>query len=116
MQPTDLPEQTKTKKQQIRELVISHPEYSAEEVANKVGTTKENVWKEKSKMASEGLIVRRRTHTKITAERKDDTESLLPSTTDSGGESDSTLKNKAQLRSLTLKTKSALMMIVICIT
>jgi hypothetical protein len=107
MQLTDLPEQTKTKKQQIREMVISHPEYSAEEIGNRVGTTKENVWKEKSKMGSEGLIVRRRTRTKITAERKDDRMLLLTSATASGRESDSTLKNTARPRSLALKTKSS---------
>jgi hypothetical protein len=61
-----------------------------------VGTTVENVWKEKSKMGAEGLIVRRTTR-KITAERKDDTMLVLPSTTDSGEESDSRLKNTAHL-------------------
>jgi DNA-binding Lrp family transcriptional regulator len=97
MQPTYLPEQRKTKKQQIRELVISHPECSAEEIANMVGTTKENVWKEKSKMASEGLIVRRRTRTKITAERKDETMFIA---------SDSGPKGMMQSRSPILKGKS----------
>jgi hypothetical protein len=106
MELTDLPVQTKTKKEHIRELVKAHPEYSAETIASMVGTTKEYVWKEKSKMGSEGLIVRRTT-TKIIAERKDDTMLLLPSTTNLGGESDSALKNTAQSGPLALKTKSS---------
>jgi DNA-binding Lrp family transcriptional regulator len=106
MEPTDLPDEKRTKKERIRELVKKHPEYLAEEIANRVGTTKENVWKEKSKMGSEGLIVRRRTSTKITAERKDDTVLLLSSTTDSGGESVSRLKNTAQ-STPALKTSSS---------
>lgn len=106
MQPTDLPEQTKTKKQLIRELVLSDRQYSADEIAKIVHTTKENVWKEKSKMASEQLIVRR-TSTKVTAERKYETMSLLPPlSTNSGVEADSRLKSTARSRSLPLKRKS----------
>lgn len=105
MEPTNLPEQKRTKKELIRELVISHPEYSGEAIASRVGTTKENVWKEKTKMGIEGLILRRTT-TKVTSERKDDTMLVLSSTT-SGVESDSRLKNTAQSRSLALKTQSA---------
>jgi DNA-binding Lrp family transcriptional regulator len=106
MEHTDLPSETKTKRQQILELVLRHPQYSAHEIANRVGTTIENVWKEKSKMGSKGLIARR-TRAKKTAERKDDTMLFLPSTTNLGGESDSTLKNTVQSRSLALKTKSS---------
>jgi hypothetical protein len=106
MEHTNLPAQKRTKKDRIRELVKIHPEYSGEAIASMVGTTKENVWKEKTKMGSEGLIVRRTT-TKITAERKDDTMLLLPSTTDSGGESISSLKNTAQSTSPAMKTKSS---------
>jgi hypothetical protein len=106
MEPTDLPAVTKTKKQHIHELVLLHPEYSPREIANMVGTTIENVWKEKSKMGADGLIVRRTTK-KITAERKDDTMLVLPSSsTNSGGEADSSLKTIAQSRSSPLKRKS----------
>jgi hypothetical protein len=105
MQNTNLPVPTKTKKELIRELIQTHPEYPAEAIASWVGTTKENVWKEKSKMGSEGQLVRRTT-TKLTAERKDDTMLLLPPTTNLGVESDSASKNAAHTRSLALKTKS----------
>jgi hypothetical protein len=105
MELTDLPVQKRTKKERIRELVISHPEYSAQEIASRIGTTKENVWKEKTIMGTEDLIVRR-TATKVTSERKDDTMLVLSSNTDSGGEGVSRLKNTAQSRSLALKTRS----------
>lgn len=106
MQTPDLPREIKTKKELIRELVLSDRPYSADEIANMVHTTKENVWKEKSKMASEGRIMRRTT-TKITAERKDDTMLLLPSSsTSSGGQVGSTSKSTARSRSLPLKRTS----------
>jgi hypothetical protein len=70
MQPTDLPDlpaQAKTKKELIRDLVLHHPKTTTEEIASQAHTTKQYVWKEKSIMGSQGLLVRR-----ITAQRKED--------------------------------------------
>src|SRR5919109_4319330 len=88
MKDTYLPRRSKTKKEYIRELIQSDHNYSADDIARIVNTSKENVWKEKSKMISEGLVVSTRRTLKISAERNDETMLLLPSDTNSGRRND----------------------------
>jgi biotin operon repressor len=56
---TDLPARQKNKKARIIEL-LSSGNQSAQKIAMIVGTTSANVWKEKSRLKSRGLLVSRR--------------------------------------------------------
>ena len=80
MEHTYLPEKAPTKREQIRDLVLGDHTcaYSADDIARIVQTTKENVWKEKSRMGNEGLLVRRRT-LNVSAEGKEETMPPVPS-------------------------------------
>jgi hypothetical protein len=74
-----------------------------------VHSAKENVWKEKSRMVSEGLTVSTRRIVKISAERTDETRLLLPSSSAaiSELEGDRKLRRGAvQSRSSSPRTKS----------
>ena len=104
MEDTYLPERSKTKKEYIRELVLSDHNYSAYDIARIAQTTKENVWKEKSKMASEGLLVSTRRTLKISAERNDET-LLLPSDTNPGRLNDILKKAAVQSKSSSTRIK-----------
>ena len=77
MDYTYLPQETK--REYIRQLVRSNhnSHYSDDEIARMAHTTKQYVWKEKSRMVSEGLLVSRRRTLKITAERNDETTTLV---------------------------------------
>ena len=85
MEHTYLPEKAPTKREQIRDLVLGDHTcaYSADDIARIVQTTKENVWKEKSRMGNEGLLVRRRT-LNVSAEGKEETMLLIPSVAAAG--------------------------------
>ena len=107
MEDTYLPQRSKTKKEYIRELVLSDHNYSADDIARIAQTSKENVWKEKSRMASEGLIVSTRRTLKISAERRDETMLLMSSDTDSGRRNDIlNLKKGAALQSKSLSSST----------
>jgi hypothetical protein len=107
MEDTYLPQRSKTKKEYIRELVQSDHNYSADEIARIAQTSKENVWKEKSRMASEGLIVSTRRMLKISAERHDETMLLMSSDTNSGRRNDilNLKKTAVQSKSLSSSTR-----------
>ncbi|HZA06932.1 MAG TPA: hypothetical protein VE619_04435 [Nitrososphaeraceae archaeon] len=77
MEYTYLPQDTK--RENIRQLIQSNNNnrYSDDEIARMAHTTKQYVWKEKSRMVSEGLLVSRRRTVKITAERNDETTTLV---------------------------------------
>jgi hypothetical protein len=77
MDYTYLPQDTK--RENIRQLIQSNhnDHYSDDEIAMMAHTTKQYVWKEKSRMVSEGLLVSRRRTVKITAERNDETRTLV---------------------------------------
>jgi hypothetical protein len=68
-----------TKREYIRQLVQSNHNnhYSDDDIARIAHTSKQYVWKEKSRMVSEGLLVSRRRTVKITAERNDVTTTLV---------------------------------------
>lgn len=86
MDSTYLPQDTK--RQCIRQLIQSNRNnYSDDDIARIAHTTKQYVWKEKSKMVSEGLLVSHRRTLKITAERNDETTTLVlsPATENSEG-------------------------------
>ncbi|MBV9176078.1 MAG: hypothetical protein JO327_00480 [Nitrososphaeraceae archaeon] len=86
MDSTYLPQDTK--RQYIRQLIQSnHNNYSDDDIARIAHTTKQYVWKEKSRMVSEGLLVSHRRTLKITAERKDETTTLVfsPAANSQGG-------------------------------
>lgn len=97
----------KTKKDQIRDLILGNNNYSADEIAKMVHSTKENVWKEKSRMVSEGVIIRTRKTLKISAERKDETTLVVSSTANSEVEGNGKLKKGAiQFKSLSPRINS----------
>ena len=76
MDPTYLPQDTK--REYIRQLIrSSHNNYSDDDIARIAHTSKQYVWKEKSRMVSEGLLVSRRRTLKITAERNDETTTVV---------------------------------------
>jgi hypothetical protein len=77
MDYTYLPQETK--REYIRQLVRSNHNnhYSDDDIARIAHTTKQYVWKEKNRMVSEGLLVSRRRTLKITAERNDETTTLV---------------------------------------
>jgi hypothetical protein len=76
MDSTYLPQDTK--REYIRHLIRSnYNNYSDDDIARIAHTTKQYVWKEKSRMVSEGLLVSRRRTLKITAERNDVTTTLV---------------------------------------
>ena len=104
MKDTYLPQRSKTKKEYIRELIQSDHNYSADDIARIVNTSKENVWKEKSKMISEGLVVSTRRTLKISAERNDETMLLLSSDTNSARRNDILNLKKAAIQSKSLSS------------
>lgn len=77
MHSTYLPQDTK--REYIRQLIRSNDNnyYSDDDIARIAHTTKQYVWKEKSRMVSEGLLVSRRRTLKITAERNDETTTVV---------------------------------------
>jgi hypothetical protein len=77
MDSTYLPQDTK--REYIRQLIRSNHNnhYSDDDIARIAHTTKQYVWKEKSRMVSEGLLVSRRRTLKITAERNDETTTMF---------------------------------------
>jgi hypothetical protein len=76
MDSTYLPQDTK--REYIRQLIRSNDNnYSDDDIARIAHTTKQYVWKEKSRMVSEGLLVSRRRTLKITAERNDETTTVV---------------------------------------
>jgi len=77
MDYTYLPQDTK--REYIRQLVRSNHNnhYSDDDIARIAHTTKQYVWKEKSRMVSEGLLLSHRRTVKITAERNDVTTTLV---------------------------------------
>ncbi|HEY6883535.1 MAG TPA: hypothetical protein VI278_05810 [Nitrososphaeraceae archaeon] len=78
MDSTYLPQDTK--REYIRQLIRSNHNnnYSDDDIARIAHTTKQYVWKEKSRMVSEGLLVSRRRRTlKITTERNDETTTMF---------------------------------------
>jgi hypothetical protein len=79
MDSTYLPQDTK--REYIRQLIRSNQNnnnYSDDDIARIAHTTKQYVWKEKSRMVSEGLLVSRRRRTlKITTERNDETTTMF---------------------------------------
>jgi hypothetical protein len=67
-----------TKREYIRQLIRANDNnYSDDDIARIAHTTKQYVWKEKSRMVSEGLLVSRRRTLKITAERNDETTAVV---------------------------------------
>jgi hypothetical protein len=77
MDSTYLPQDTK--REYIRQLIRSKDNnyYSDDDIARIAHTSKQYVWKEKSRMVSEGLLVSRRRTLKITAERNDETTTVV---------------------------------------
>jgi hypothetical protein len=76
MDSTYLPQDTK--REYIRQLIRSNDNnYSDDDIARIAHTTKQYVWKEKSRMVSEGLLISRRRTLKITAERNDETTTVV---------------------------------------
>ena len=103
MDSTYLPQDTK--RQYIRQLIQSNRNnYSDDDIARIAHTTKQYVWKEKSRMVSEGLLVSHRRTLKITAERNDETTTLVlsPATANSKGE-----REAVPLRSLSSPISSS---------
>jgi biotin operon repressor len=72
MKVTALPVKQKNKKARIIEL-LSSGNQSAQEIAMTVGTTPANVWKEKSRLKSRGLLLSRRTVEQSTKKTNDET-------------------------------------------
>jgi hypothetical protein len=77
MDSTYLPQDTK--REYIRQLIRSNDKncYSDDDIARIAQTTKQYVWKEKSRMVSEGLLVSHRRTLRITAERNDETTTVV---------------------------------------
>jgi hypothetical protein len=78
-----------TKREYIRQLIRSNDNnYSDDDIARIAHTTKQYVWKEKSRMVSEGLLISRRRTLKVTAERNDETTTVVlsPAAANSQGE------------------------------
>jgi biotin operon repressor len=67
----DLP--VKNKRDRILELASSGNNYSTQEIADIVGTTAANVWKEKSKLRASGALVKRRKIEQSTRKMSDET-------------------------------------------
>jgi biotin operon repressor len=68
----DLPAK-KSKKHRILELASSGNNYSTQEIADIVGTTAANVWKEKSKLRASGALVKLRKVEQSTKKMSDET-------------------------------------------
>jgi biotin operon repressor len=68
----DLPAK-KNKRDKILELVSNGNNYSAQQIADIVGTTAANVWKEKSKLRASGALVKRRKIEQSTRKMSDET-------------------------------------------
>jgi hypothetical protein len=70
--PTDLSKNGASKREKIREMLSAVENYNPQEIAEIVGTTPANVWKEKSKLKTEGLILRSQRRRLQVSERKDE--------------------------------------------
>jgi len=69
---SDLPTTGQTKKEKIREMLSSAENYNTQEIAKFVDTTPAYVWKEKSKLKTEGLMLRSQRRKVQVSERKDE--------------------------------------------
>jgi len=69
---SDLPTTGQTKKEKIREMLSSAENYNTQEIAKFVDTTPAYVWKEKSKLKTEGLMLRSQRRNVQVSERKDE--------------------------------------------
>ncbi|HEY6885725.1 MAG TPA: hypothetical protein VI278_16960 [Nitrososphaeraceae archaeon] len=72
MTAIDLPAK-KNKRDKILELVSNGNNYSTQQIADIVGTTAANVWKEKSKLRASGALVKRRKIEQSTRKMSDET-------------------------------------------
>ena len=68
----DLPTTVQTKKEKIREMLSAVENYNTQEIAKFVDTTPAYVWKEKSKLKTEGLMLRSQRRKVQVSERKDE--------------------------------------------
>src|SRR5437773_7740100 len=68
---SDLPGSRQSKREKIREILSAG--YSTQEIAEIVGTTPANVWKEKSRLKTSGLLLRRQSRNRLqVSEHKDE--------------------------------------------
>jgi len=69
---SDLPTTGQTKKEKIREMLSAAENYNTQEIANFVDTTPAYIWKEKSRLKTEGLRLRSQRRKVQVSERKDE--------------------------------------------
>ena len=68
----DIAKNRVNKKEKILEMLSASENYTAEEIAESVGTTPANVWKEKSKLKTERRMLRSQRRKLQVSERKDE--------------------------------------------